>query len=408
MGYSATKHTIDDFFVEPTTSMDNYNRHDNPSMLARVVLPTTPPKDTFTLKAGQTIPQPSGTMKEFIDDPFFWRGYTSDEEVASPIDNDDFSFISSNNEDESAASVVDGRYHTQNGSNAQQVCSRAQAVQVVSAGKAKVVTMPKVVDLPAFSRRNSDASRLDIRPPVSRMNRMDLNESGQYSNSNSNYCLYPSSKHFANSPTPSEDAERPIRRKIVRRKPNLPRLQVGARSESPQSISTGSPPQTTNAARRINFLDDDPFPFENPRRSRASPSPSKSRMYKLSSSFSLRSLSRVGRRRTTPDGSSSEDLGTKKQFGASIRSLVISDMHIPSRTSSKPMRKMVPRGADERAPPIELPPCPDDYEDGVFVPLWPPKKDSVAIIRPTDTTMSLTTTMHDRRKSISAFVSTRS
>ena len=101
---------------------------------------------------------------------------------------------------------------------------------------------------------------------------------------------------------------------------------------------------------------------------------------KLSSTFSFKTFNRPSRQDSF-SSNESEKLHplteTKKPHHP------ISDMHVPSRSSSKPLPKLVPRGANERAPPIVIPPCPEDYDDGADdegeLPnaRWPMRKDSV-------------------------------
>ena len=400
---SPVKRSIEDFLVNPTIRMDEQYSYEERCAFSESLIPVTPPKELLAFKPRRKNSKRAGGIEYFNDETSFWRGYTSDEEVASPIDNDDFSFISTNSEGESAASIGEQSSHSQKSNNAQQLCSRAQAVQVVSAGKAKVVTMPKLVEFPAIQRDDSMMSRPDVRPPPFRKNRVNLSGSSQYSNSSCGYSSRSSAEETSRSPTSSPHSGQPQDLRFARQKLKSPRNQVVASPESLLSTNPVFTPKTAWPARRLNFSDHDPPSLDSIARSHASSSATKSIMHKFSS-FGLRGLSRRGRRSGAADGSSAEDVTAKKDLEAPVRSPVISDMHIPSRTSSKPPPKLIPRSANERAAPIILPPCPDEYEDDFPVPQWPPRSDSVATMMPNRTNTN-PAIMHSRRKSLSAFVS---
>jgi hypothetical protein len=63
---------------------------------------------------------------------------------------------------------------------------------------------------------------------------------------------------------------------------------------------------------------------------------------------------------------------------------------------AKARAKLVPRGANERAPPLVLPPCPDDYESVRDVTQWPIRKDSGS------TAAARGPKLHKRQRSMSA------
>ena len=343
------------------------------------------------------------TIRRFDDDAAaFWRGYTSDEEVASPVENDDYTFDSTSSDGDSIASIHEAHYHAQTCNNAQQLCNRAQAVQLVSVGKPKVVSMPKSVDIPAaYSPQPSDYE-IDVRPSVSSMSHM-RGASGYHHTHNNTTSSPRSSGENSYSSFQSPPTSQPAGTKLVRRKPNLPRLQTGTRSDSPQSDGSSSTPRTAWLVGRPNFLDYDPFSSDYSIHVAASASTPKRRVHRLSPAFSLKSLSRSLRRSSTSAGSSGNGGINKRDISGPIGSPIISDVHVPARTSSKPMTKMVARGANERAAPIEIPPCPDDYQDDSTIPAWPQRSDSVAHF---DGSRLADARLHGRRKSLSAFVST--
>ncbi len=90
----AAKRPIEDFFCNPTHNfaMEEHPRYSMASEPVLVGSPMMPPSEMFSFKAGIKTPEPSAAIRHFTDEPMFWRGYTSEEEVASPIDTDDRSF----------------------------------------------------------------------------------------------------------------------------------------------------------------------------------------------------------------------------------------------------------------------------------------------------------------------------
>jgi hypothetical protein len=207
------------------------------------------------------------------------------------------------------------------------------------------------------------------------------------------------------SPTTFERAERQGYIRSVRRRPNLTQLQIFPRSESPYELTSVpkafSPPKTAKTA---NFLDYDQQ--ASPRAITPSTPLPKRKLHKLSSSFSLRTFSKGFKRSSVSEKSvagSTTSLAMPAQMPYTI-----SEMHIPSRTSSKPLPKMVPRGASERAPPIVLPPCPYDYAEQEIEPTtpWPLRDEPVAPPSPTDFQQRFATT-RDRRKSLPTNVSSQ-
>ncbi|TKA65548.1 hypothetical protein B0A55_13209 [Friedmanniomyces simplex] len=179
----AAKRPMEDFFCNPTCTfpMDDNPRFSMASEPVIVGSPTMPPSEMFSFKAGVKIPEPSAAIRHFTDEPMFWRGYTSEEDVASPIDTDDvMSFRTTStlsNTSEPAERTSNASFPEQLAQSCDRVerqCARAQAVTLVPAGKAKVVSMPKVVDVSATPRMRRPAPITPMRPPVSRMSRIGI------------------------------------------------------------------------------------------------------------------------------------------------------------------------------------------------------------------------------------------
>jgi hypothetical protein len=402
MGDSHIKRSMDEFLVNPTVPMDDYRRIGEPSSPAGNAAHPDRSNTYYTLKLGDKPAEDPTTIRRF-DNVAGWRGYTSDEEVASPVENDDFTFDSTSSDGDSIASIHEAQYHAQIRNNAQQLCNRAQAVQLVSVGKPKVVSMPKPVDFPATYSPQAFDHETEVRPSVSSMSYM--RPAGGYYHIHSSTGSSPRSSGENSYPSfPIPPTSQPTGPRLVRRKPVLPRLQTSNRSDSPQSDTSSSTPRTAWPVGRPNFLDYDPFSSDYSVHVAASSSTPKRRLHRLSPPFSLKSLSRSLRRSSTSDGSSGDGGINKRDISGPIGSPIISDVHVPTRTSSKPMPKMVARGANDRAAPIEIPPCPDDYQDGFNVPAWPQRSDSVAQF---DGPRSVAPRIHGRRKSLSVFVSTQ-
>ncbi|EMC93919.1 hypothetical protein BAUCODRAFT_214384 [Baudoinia panamericana UAMH 10762] len=372
----AATRPMEDFFCTPTAT---YRTVPNFSRLSTLVkmpsteyAPSTPSEKRYTMAFdfGKHTPEHSMPIKDFQTDQMFWRGYTSDEEVASPLGTDDMSFRTASSDDfASQRTSIESSLPEQliqSCDDVEQRCGRAQAVRVVSAGKAKVVSMPKLVDGPSSPRIWRPASAGPVAPPVSRFNR-----SGASSQA--------SSQHQP-SPRASTDLRRtlapqatsvplPKRSPSLRRRPSLPQLFTAARS----SPTTPTPAPSLGAVRgpwTADFLKHDPYPsIAEPEQSvgRTAPitptspmSSSRRRLQKVYSSVGLNVFAR-SRRTNSSDGSVNEELNPAKQAQTAKVPSRSAEPTIERKPSVRP--KLVPRGASEREPPLVLPPCPEDYED---------------------------------------------
>ena len=405
MGDRPVKRSMDEFLINPTVPMDSYSYGESSSPTASLV--AIDPSNSFaTLRHGKKASEDAAALGDFDNKGGLWRGYASDEEVASPVDNDDdstFDSTSSDDDNVSIASIHEAQFHAQTCNHTQQLCNRAQAVQLVSAGKAKIVSMPKLVDVPATFSSQSHTPQASMWEADSRPSAIHMGQARPH-------CVYSSISSSSRSSGgdslcssfPIPRTAQPTGARLVRRKPSLPQLQTSTRSYSPQSADSGFEPKTAFllSKSRLHFLEYDPFTPEYSVNITASTPPPKRKLNRLSPTFSFKSLSRSLRRCSISDGSSSEGGVQKKDIGRPIPQPSISDMQVPVRVSSRPPAKMVARGADERAAAIEIPPCPADYQD---VPASPPRSDSAA----NNESTWLAARLHGRRKSLSAFVSTQ-
>ncbi|KAK3698083.1 hypothetical protein LTR37_017132 [Vermiconidia calcicola] len=403
------KYSMDDFLINPASiNMDENYVYDAWSRQPHRPMPVIAPDEPHAMKHGQKTSEPSATIRNFTDERIWWGGYTSDEEIASPVDDDDFSILSTDSDPESASSFKGGLYHAETCNNSQQLCSRAQAVQVVSAGKAKVVTMPKAVEVSSPRLKRRPLIPAAARTPVSWINPLTITDIHQSSDSRLLFSPRLSNEKIPGPQLSAPSMGMPTAHRSVRRKMDFSRSQIQPRSVSSQSISSTP---TLLPAQKVRFVDDDAF---HSHRIALSPTPSTlslRRMHKLSPSFSLRGFGIRRRRRSGSDYNTCEEAVRAQQLEPLKTSAPISDMHVPTRTSSKPMPRMVPRGANERAPPIVPPPCPDDLEDDNFAPFWPPRKDAARALgggrpsfRSSDSSPTATQT---RRTSVSTLASTQ-
>ena len=351
---------------------------------------------SLTLKAGVKTPQPTAAIKDLINEPLFWRGYTSDEEAASPTSTDDgMSSHSADNKSDYEASFVEPPVPEQLAitcNQVQQRCNRAQAVMLMPAGKAKVVSMPKLVDGPASRIVKPVASTL-IRPPVSRLNNGEASSSGSISSTSSPRS---SSEKSLASTAPSSVCEPSQRRLALKTKPSKPLLPTAARESQPVRQTTGSDMSPKLHGTRSS-------PLELPIASPGEPSsPTIRKLRKFSSSFSLGRLHNSFKRSASSGSGTGDQPEIVEEPHLITTSPIPTAIQVPLRSSSRVRPRMIPRGASERAAPLVLPPCPDQYDEGVdrTATRWPQRKDS-AFVLPTTEQRPKTPKLHKRHRSMS-------
>jgi hypothetical protein len=343
-----TTRAIEDFLIHPTYSKAAMDDHDRTNQMAPDgCLAIMPPHEMYSFKPGaKNIAESSTILQTFAKDPNFLRGYTSEEEIASPIDTDDTSMLSDTASITSLSPSIESTFPeqlAQSCDKVEQQWSKAETVTMVSVGKAKVVSMPKLVDGPTAPRMKRLAAVTPIRSQVSPLS-AGSPSSSQYSSEISPRSSAEQSPVSTVSTAPSSVAMEPpkIERKPLRRRPSLPHLTIVAR---PQPNTTVQQPESAV------FLKQDPFP--SPAERNAPPtSPGRKKLQKLSSSLSFNVFgnkpSRQSQSPHTTIHEEPEDAGILPPLAQPV--------------TAKPKIKMIPRGANERAPTISLPPCPDDYE----------------------------------------------
>ncbi|KAK1088017.1 hypothetical protein LTR48_002035 [Friedmanniomyces endolithicus] len=151
------------------------------------------------------------------------------------------------------------------------------------------------------------------------------------------------------------------------------------------------PESRPRAVRTADFLRYDPYPALPGEQPTTPPpvSPSRRRLHKLGSSFGLKVF---GMKRTNSSDSSLGDPEAMRESDPAASAPPPSLQPLARASSMKP--KMIARGANERAPPLVLPPCPETYEDERDLSRWPLRKDS--------SIMGLPSKLHKRQRSMSA------
>lgn len=400
--FPTTMRSVEDFLINPTFNMEDRSvaimdsdRHRSISamQLDRMI----------ALKPGKQTPEPSATIRDLIDEPIFWRGYTSEEEVASPIDADDMSFHSSSASlaslTASECSFPEQLAHSCN--RVEQQCARAQAVTLLPAGKARVISMPKLVDVSGGPRIKRSSPGASIHTPASRTNLLEVGSRISSQQSRTNSCRSSSERSpVSTAPSsPPQSAQYPTIEKFARRRPSLPNLHGPSQQYAAHTVS-----RFTHAS---SFLKYDPYPSNDLAATPTTPttptSPSRRRLGKFSSTFNLSRFGKGLVRKNSSDSNSGPDVESVKEPEPVLYSRSLPPLQIPNRNSSvKP--KLTPRGASEREPPLVLPPCPEGYEsdhDYSLASHWPPRKDSGAVHVTVDRATK-SPKLHKRQRSMSA------
>nr|POE72978.1 hypothetical protein CFP56_30917 [Quercus suber] len=311
------------------------------------------PDDVRFSLAKQSV-ESLATIKPFDNEPALARGYTSDEEAASPIDASDSSSLRSLSDGSSDVSMNERPAPAV--AKAVQLSNRAQVVQLVSAGKVRVVSMPKVTESPKSTAPSRSSTLSSMTPSLQQA---DLPRHKREWSASSSKSSSPRESTSIRSSRPLSWIAPPLLERnlhVRQRRPSLPALMIS--SDSPGATFPMTPAPT---ARQPDFLRHDPFPT-----SSASPSalhlPTSHPSRRVMPTF----LTKIIRRRE------------------STRLEGVPELSSPSTPSTRP--KMIARGADEIEPTIRLPPCPQDYaaEDCIFrsLPKNPVTVSTSAMVRP--------------------------
>jgi len=326
-----------------------------------------------------------------ISEPVFAPCYTSEEEAASPIE-DGESVFQSPDPSEPASSIREVSSVEDLGEDfsTPQLCSHAEAIHIVAAGKAKVVSVPKLVDV-SFDEGS-------IAAPVSPIAAPDCIEQD-----------YVTERTALDMSIYSSYAARSARRKYAYQLPSTTPILSTPRPEKPRQRRI----QTPCSQQRAEFLSHDPFPSSPEAESPASYSSLKRRTPRFTPPFRLGSLGRHRRddsgsstasssSSTSSDGSANDSQEGRLDWWNITPSPPAPAISSPQSITAIVRPKMIPRGASERAPVIVLPPCPYKYEDPndlayAYGTQWPLRQDFFE-----DELQSTSAIRHIRRKSVSA------
>lgn len=355
-----TMRDVDAFLINPTHSMaGDFHALTTPTEEA---FPSFITDESYPHKDSHYAEQAAGkhAHRELNDSFVFPQDYASEEEAASPNGQDDSDFLFDGSDIESAEDFDDEDEDVESLSDhaslAQQLCSRAQTVHFVSAGKPRVVVVPRSVEVssaevsPIFAQENPavifGSSKTHQRARL-----------GWHERLHTPPPFDADAFHFAES--------RPIRTPALAR---------------PDAVPTYLPTlpkqrQTPLAAQRADFSpraeslrQQDPFPSDWPLPASPPLTPEhngKRRVRKLPSTFNFIYFSSPRR------NNSSSSSHSNSASSAYTQEDYLHYRHEPRSTPEPPLctanfaattyrPKMIPRGASEREPPLTLPPCPYD------------------------------------------------
>lgn len=349
---------MEDFFINPTLRMDHRLRSSTMVDDNQLYMAAAAHHDFYMAKSkGKEPVKPSASIVDLVNEPVFWHGYTSEEEVASPVDDDDVMSLHSDVSIYSIASSTSlPEQLAETCSNVQQQCNRAQAVKIQAAGKARVVSLPKPIDIPARRSimRPASPGTPSKRPSLARLRSTEGFESTRSSEDSRNNRTDSISSSSVNSPAstaPSSVDDSMDRRPPIKHQHSfsrhVPLMEAAKAFSPPNSAGPYSPmfPQSAGLPKRQSTSMSDRSEVSSITTNRSSVR----RMTKFSSGFGLNKITknRVGR-----ESMQGGDLESVKEPEPNYIAPT-TQPRIPARTTSmKP--KMVARGANERAPPMEL------------------------------------------------------
>lgn len=373
--------SMQDFFIHPTVGFDSdFYRSCYSTIFEDTAYTTTSMETTTTatFDLAEKTKRAAPTFETLPQETTLMQGYTSDEEAPSPIEADDLS-IHSDDDSLSDVEIIEAthssppaRIQAESSYNVpKSPCNQAQSVTIVPAGRAKVVSMPKLVKVNSAPTTTIARRRSSLKPPVSRLNQMeladyDVDEQSSSSSSDNKSSRRSSIDKSAPSTAPSSIAEREQTTEETKlsRRPSTPLLNAVVRK--PLSLRPTTSRSTSSPISVGLFKDDpnSPLEYSPPTRKPTTPTTPKSKPSQPSF-FNLSRFSKTLNRRnstitpqhitapppptpTTPTPSAAPSPRRPKSAGAT-------------------RARMIARGASYRAPTLELPPCPDEV-DGDFDP----------------------------------------
>ena len=360
-----TTRAMEAFLLNPTHANDRCAESQSPTLNT---LSTRRRSDQLASNPGKrTLRQSEESFSDPIIEALYRQRYDSDEEALSSADSDTDSIASASSGEilemkTTRLSIISAEELARSCNPIEQTFHRAQAVTLCPINHGDIKLSPRLVEIPPSPRymrarsmgfyKPRRLSRLDITTATSHHRR--ISSSPRTSLENSSNASTPSTP-----PTSvDERSPRSSSEKVIRRKSAV----AGIRSAANREFSVNSH-DMPDAETMREFLMSDPTTHVRPVSHMPSSSvtaPTKRKLRKFSSSFSL---GRFSKRSISAGNSAEELLNSSSPVPETPQ---IPEVYRPTRCSSfqqPPSSKMVARGASERAPPIVLPPCPDDGTD---------------------------------------------
>jgi hypothetical protein len=333
----------------------------------------------------KAIPLPTATIKNVSEEPIFWHGYNSDEEMASPVAFDDLSISEDDFDDDDSNSLTSSRRSSSDESvesaqSTKSFCIQAQAITMLSV-RPKMVEVPKMAAAHPAKRRlvnsigGSSSDKLVV--PGLRSASMETSRhedatdtfsfaSFEWAKGYSPPSVSGSSSIYSEAPGTVDDQPTPVTRNDSASR-HVP-LMLAARNLAPlteavadavapmayghrRSLSSSRPPLSTKDS-MISMAEQ----YKKHEKTGLRRSPT------FGSNFSIGNIrtSLLRRNDSIRDVEREYMEHLNKSRGVESHS---PPLPIPSRSSSiSTSRRLVARGGNERAPTITLPECPSDVE----------------------------------------------
>lgn len=364
MGDVATTRAMEAFLIYPTEMNDRYAESQSPTLETR---------QSFDQLASNTGKKTLHRSNDSFCDPrveeLYWHRDDSDDEYLSSIESDTESIDSASSGEilemiPTRLSIVSADEVTRSCNPIEQTVYCAQAVTLKQINYGDVKLSPRLVEIPPSPRLERPHNMGYYKPPTSRLSKLDMSTATRHHRSVAS-TPRSSLENSSNASTPSTpptsiDERSPVSssEKVIRRKSAVAGMRSAAKREF--SINSHNMP---DAETLREFLASDPSTHVRPLSHVPAhlTTPSKRKLRKFSSSFSLGRFNPSFSKRNSSAPASSEELSSPIPLTPQIP-----EVYRPTRCSSlqpPPSAKMVARGANERAAPIVLPPCPDDSEN---------------------------------------------
>lgn len=328
---------MEDFLINPTI-VDTDDIIHIPTMGHKRQQSTTSSERWVVTKDSYNMIDPAATLRSIIGPADFSRGYGSEEEAPSPIEADDISFDSSTESSVHSEELKDDSFPEQlavSCNHVEQQCSKAQAVVMTKMPRAKMVSMPKIVEVGA-SRMKKPASVLSLQQIAAASSQHTSRTSSRRQSAKTSKDTSPTAT------APSSIYEQPKPSRQMYRQPSKPLMDTAMQARA-----------------SADFLRYDPYPSQTSSYASTPSSETAPKLRrKLSSSFNIGRFSLGLRRHNSNDNSIDEE------FSSSASEKGSSGPAIPSRKSSRPSSThKYSRSMGERAPMIDISPSPKEEDE---------------------------------------------